>query len=267
MGRLVDWPPGARRLGALAVVAGLAAASSPDWAAAAASPPANKIIAMVHADGCDVEQLKPRMEAASRGLASDPATERVAVNWPYGSASGGPQAGAGRSMFVAAIDVRAKSSAIPILMKQVQTALGPECKVETYALHELEVVAEPRTWPLGDPSPGVKLISLVVKRQGLTLPEFAAYWAGPHAKVALESPIRPYRYVENVVVSASGETPQVDGVGEQNFLDPDYSKKRMATPEGKAAAANVLKDTPNLMDMSKLRMFLAQETILKDGKK
>jgi hypothetical protein len=250
------------------VVAAVAAASSPGRAVAAtASPPANKIIAMVRADGCAVQQLKPRVDAASRALAAASTTDRVAVNWPYGSASGGPQAGVGRSMFVAAIDARAKSASVPRLMKQVQAALGTQCKTEIYALHELEVVAEPRTWPLGQPSPGVKLISLVVKRQGLTLPEFGAYWAGPHAKVALESPIRPYRYVENVVVPAAGDAPLVDGVGEQNFLDPDYSKKRMATPEGKAAAANVLKDTPNLMDMSKLRMFLAQETILKDEKK
>jgi hypothetical protein len=119
------------------------------------------------------------------------------------------------------------------------------------------------SWPLGQPTPGVKLISTVIKREGLSSPGFADYWAGPHVEATKVNQIRPWRYVQNVVVPRDdADAPEIDGIGEESFQDPDFAKKRMATAP--TAALKVLADAKNFMDVAKGRLLLATESVLKD---
>lgn len=74
-----------------------------------------------------------------------------------------------------------------------------------------------RSWPDGVQSPGVRLVSSVHRKAGLSRDEFARYWHTEHAAVALSYTVAVWHYSQNVVVEALGPHSTEDGFAVLHF--------------------------------------------------
>ena len=90
--------------------------------------------------------------------------------------------------------------------------------------------------PLGQRSPGMKMICPVRRREGMSHAEFVDHWLGRHVPLALEHHPGLSRYVTNVVderLSAGGE--EWDGVAELHFANAaDLQRGLFASAEGES---------------------------------
>jgi len=98
-------------------------------------------------------------------------------------------------------------------------------RVEAYRVEEALPVAYERTWPDGEPTPGVSLLTLFRRKRDLDDDTFLRRWHGGHTPLSLE--IHPlWCYVRNVVLHAEGDAEPWDGIVEEHFrrraelLDP-----------------------------------------------
>jgi hypothetical protein len=228
---------------------------------ATALPVAGKAIALVQAANCDVPQLRQKMQTATQELVKDRHTTRVVVDWPADPERNLDLMGR-PSPIAVALELTAAHSALSALAERVQRALGDACSVGVYLVHERRFVVTPRSWPLGQPSPDVKVLNMLVRKQGLSLEDFAATWAGPHAELALSwrkvDGATGGHYVQNLVVERIGrDAPAFDGIGEGE--GPHAASEREREARMKAA-----QHTPEFVDTSKLTMFVTREVILKD---
>ena len=73
------------------------------------------------------------------------------------------------------------------------------------------------TVPLGDRSPGVKIVGLVRRPPAMTHDAFVEHWLGRHVPLALRHHPGLSRYVTNVVVEPLGDAPAWDGIAELHF--------------------------------------------------
>ncbi|MCA9528810.1 MAG: EthD domain-containing protein [Myxococcales bacterium] len=94
---------------------------------------------------------------------------------------------------------------------------GPGVEFFGYAVDESYPVRNERTWPLGERSPGVVLLTLLARHPRFDPAAFVREWHGVHTPKALR--IHPlWSYVRNVVTSpVAGEAPPFDGVVEEHF--------------------------------------------------
>jgi hypothetical protein len=238
----------------------LASAASPLRAHAADPPAADKVIALVQSAGCDMVQLRPRMEAATKALVADRRTTRVVVDWPADAARNLDVLGR-PSPVTAALEVTAAPADLTAVAEGVERSLGGTCKVAAYLVHGRIFVSSPRTWPLGEPTPGTKLFNMLVRKEGLSLADFDQAWGGPHAKLALSwreaGHVTGGHYVQNIVVGQVGDAPRLDGIGEGEGPHPAGDAER-------AARMKAAQQTAAFVDMGKSTMFHAREIILKD---
>jgi uncharacterized protein (TIGR02118 family) len=93
-----------------------------------------------------------------------------------------------------------------------------------------------RTWPDGEPAPGIKMVSLVRRAVGLTPQQFARHWTERHAPLALRHHAGLWNYTQNIVRRAY--TPgggQIDGIAELHFRTrQDFEERFYDSDEGKA---------------------------------
>jgi hypothetical protein len=89
--------------------------------------------------------------------------------------------------------------------------------VSAWLVEETRPADAPRSGPSGSVSPGIRLVSSVYKRPGLDRAEFARYWRGPHAEIALAYTVPVWRYSQNVVVEAWGPEEGEDGFAVLHF--------------------------------------------------
>ena len=91
----------------------------------------------------------------------------------------------------------------------------------------------------------IKRISLLYKKDGMSVEEFRAHWRNVHAPIASRMP-ELRSYVQQDVVTELGllgagmavdELP--DGIAELTYDDEATSKASLASPEGKAAVADL----------------------------
>jgi hypothetical protein len=124
-------------------------------------------------------------------------------------------------------------------------------------------VADGRYWPEGEPTPGVKFLSLVAKPDDLSLDEFRARYAG-HGKVAREHHGGCWRYVQNIVVGPVAEPPgkTIHAVSELWFHSVDDYVERLYTRKPESPAA-VAEDTKGFIDFRNTTSMLVQETVLR----
>jgi hypothetical protein len=243
---------------------GLLCAAGLAWNQAANAEPlpkANKLIVLVQSEGCDLAQLKPRLGASGVALAADRHTSRVIIDWPADAERNLDLMGR-PSPVLAAIEVNAKEPKLRTMAARVRRDLGTGCHVGFYLVSERRLLTLPRTWPLGGASPGSKILNLLVRKEGLTLEQFDAEWAGPHAKLALswreEGDGETGRYAQNLVVGRIGEDgPLLDGIGEGE--GPGMANDRQREARMKAA-----EHSRSFINMQKAAMFNAREVILKD---
>jgi len=92
-----------------------------------------------------------------------------------------------------------------------------------------------REWPDGEASPGIKMIYPVVRKEGITREQFAEHWLHTHVPLVLKYMNGISRYVTNVVERRIGKAPEIDGVVELTFFDPDVlNGPRYNAPEAEA---------------------------------
>lgn len=105
---------------------------------------------------------------------------------------------------------------------------------EAYATTEHVQKAGNTEAPLGQRSPGVKMICPVRRRVGMSHAQFVEHWLGHHVPLALEHHPGLSRYVTNVVderLSANGQ--DWDGVAELHFASAaDLQRGLFASREG-----------------------------------
>lgn len=73
------------------------------------------------------------------------------------------------------------------------------------------------TAPLGTRSPGVKIVGLVRRPDGMTHHAFVEHWLGTHVPLALRHHPGLHKYVTNVVEDRFGDAPAWDGIAELHF--------------------------------------------------
>lgn len=96
-----------------------------------------------------------------------------------------------------------------------------------------------RTWPLGTPSPGVTMISLVQRADGISHAQFVRHWNEHHAPLALRHHVglaEYHQYSARRAFTPSGAW--IDGIAvlsfdsrddfEQRFYDSDEGRARIA---------------------------------------
>lgn len=130
----------------------------------------------------------------------------------------------------------------------------PGARLEAHLVDERVQWDYERTWPDGDPSPGVKRISFLRRLPGLSRAEFGEHWATVHAPLARRHHPTLWRYVQNVVLEdltlgtgdvpggpgepggtgdVPGGTGDVDGVVELSFRSQaDLDERLYDSDEG-----------------------------------
>jgi uncharacterized protein (TIGR02118 family) len=92
-----------------------------------------------------------------------------------------------------------------------------------------------RTWPPGEPSPGIKRISVIQRAAGLERSEFARHWREVHGPLARVHHPAVVRYCQNVIaeplVDTVGDAAEFDGVAELSFWSIDDLSDRMYDSE------------------------------------
>jgi hypothetical protein len=224
-------------------------------------PSANKVMAFVQASDCDLARLRPKLDATAKALVANRRTTRVVLDWPFDEARNVDVMGR-PSPIIAAVEVTAPGAALPTLAGFVQRSIAATCPVDVYFVNERRLMVTRRTWQLGTPSPGSKTFNTQVRKAGLSLAEFNATWAGPHADLALgwrrASGATEGHYVQNLVLTQLGKTPpSIDGVGEGDAAGATTDRARELRMQTAAHAQT-------FADMSKSSAFVAREVILKD---
>ena len=113
-----------------------------------------------------------------------------------------------------------------------------------------------RDWPDGAASPGVKMISLMQRTEGITHAKFVQHWTQNHTPLALKHHIGLWNYRQNVV--RRSYTPggrAVDGIAELHFRTrEDHDTKFFDDDAGRAI---IFEDIPKFMrlDISQTAMM------------
>ena len=153
----------------------------------------------------------------------------------------------------AVVEVQGTGLKLTGRVETFRSDLGEQCVVHAYLVKERVVAAPDPVKGKPMQAGGMKVYMLVSRKPGLSADEFDAHWAGPHARIAMENPVPPSRYVQNVVKSSLFDAPPIDGIGEQVFTDPDYMAKRAAL--GPDVAALGAADAQKFIDMKSIRVF------------
>ncbi|WP_436775153.1 EthD domain-containing protein [Yinghuangia sp. YIM S09857] len=134
-----------------------------------------------------------------------------------------------------------------------------------YLATERRPVRYDRTWPDGEPSPGMRMLSLCRRRAGTTRAEFEAYWAGPHTEVACSFTVPIWNYTQSMVARPlTPDAPELDGVAGLHFRSyADWVARYVGHPEEAARGAA---DGARFMDLGAAETLFAVETVLATGR-
>jgi uncharacterized protein (TIGR02118 family) len=135
-------------------------------------------------------------------------------------------------------------------------------EVFSWSVREVVQKERPRTWPLGQRSPGIKGIYPVVRRSGMTADEFARHWREVHGPLALAHHVGMCAYVQNIVIRPLGAgTPGFDGFSELHF--PSARDLRERFIDSREGGRRIAADVARFVGES-LRLD-ASEYVLRDG--
>ena len=120
-----------------------------------------------------------------------------------------------------------------------------------------------RTWPLGEPSPGIKRVAFLQRIPTISREEFARHWSEIHAPLARRHHPALWRYVQNVLPEPlTPETPPCDGIVELSFKEPaDMLERMYDSPEGREV---IDRDVATFLDVSAGWRIVAVEHVLAD---
>ena len=141
----------------------------------------------------------------------------------------------------------------------------PELPLSAYKVRERQPRASTRDWPLGEATPGVRMVALMVKRDHLTAAEFDAYWRDQHTPKALAQPIQVWNYLQNTVTRCQGAcgdvNVDVDGIALEQFRNAsDPNDRWFKTPWWRIKG---LWSASKFMDLLKTRPQYMTEYVVK----
>ncbi|MBA4179911.1 MAG: hypothetical protein C0506_04910 [Anaerolinea sp.] len=197
-----------------------------------------KVLALVRrAEGMDRAAFGTAYLGFARNVAAAPGVERCIANLvdvPAGEAGLRP---GGEPAFDAVVELWTDGATDPVALLAEPAGLTGECHV--YRVDEKVERDYGRTWPAGERSPGVKSFFLALRHPEMSHDQFAAYWGGQHAPLALKIHVGMWRYTRNVVAEAlTPGAPDWDGMAILHFRTAlDLRERFYDSDEGRAAIA------------------------------
>ena len=129
-----------------------------------------------------------------------------------------------------------------------------------YLVEEVVHRDVPRTVPLGQPSPGVKQISLLRRRPELDATEFRRIYEHEHGPLTLHEHPGLWRYIQNFVVDAvTPDAPPLDAITERHFSSEDDFRTGSYRNDDSRRVLN--EDSARFIDRSNVISVLTRETV------
>lgn len=139
------------------------------------------------------------------------------------------------------------------------TLSGWPFSARVWLVAEFVPMAYQRGWPSGTPSPGVRMVSTIHRRKGMTREAFAAHWCGPHAEIARSYTVPVWHYNQNVVVEAFDPESTEDGFVGMHFQTVEALRARWQDYPDEAARG--AEDAALFMDVERSLSMTAVETV------
>lgn len=138
-------------------------------------------------------------------------------------------------------------------------------QIAGYSVEEAIPVDYEKTWPNGERSPGVKQVTLLRRKPGLSDAEFLHRWHDVHTPLAME--IHPlWRYNRNVIQSAvTANAPNYEGIVELHIREKETLldvMKFFGSPEN---IQRIAADVTQWIDMERIEVYNMSEYVLKSG--
>ena len=191
-------------------------------------------------------------------LAEDPRVGRLVVSLPFDEEATDPAV-------ASAIEAYGDVDALRTVAAELHSSLRPGVRLHAYLVDERLPRRHVQTWPDGKPTPGVRMVALMVRKSGLSRAEFDTYWRDEHTPIALAHSVQVLNYSQNTVIEELTEgSAQIDGIVGEQFASPSYSRERMfghpiQFARGVASAFRFI-------DLGETRNQLMVETVIESGR-
>jgi hypothetical protein len=191
-------------------------------------------------------------------LAADARIERLVVSLPIGAQAADPAVASVVEVYGHDADLRAVAS-------ELEASLGDRLTFNAYLVSENFPRTHEQTWPDGTPTPGVRMIAIMIRHAEMTRAEFEAYWRDTHAPIALAHTVAVLNYSQNTVREnlTDGSDP-IDGIVGEHFASASYSRDRML--KHPIQFFRGVRSGMRFSDLGQARMALMTETVIKSGR-
>jgi uncharacterized protein (TIGR02118 family) len=108
----------------------------------------------------------------------------------------------------------------------------------------------------------IKSIAVSYRKPGMSVEEFRDYWKNVHAPLAKRVIPGMRKYVQNYIIKTPGREDEADGIVEM-WWDDIEAFRHFGTWVQTDAGKELRDDGDNFSDMSKSKMWLAEEYIVK----
>jgi hypothetical protein len=189
------------------------------------------------------------LEACPRRALSEIAAARAGSN----GASSAPTA----STIAAFVELWGPADALRAIV-----ARWPEAP-SAWLVEETRPADAPRTWPSGTPSPGLRMVSSVFRRPGLSRAAFADHWRTRHAAIAMSFSVPIWRYGQNVVIEALRGDGGEDGFAVLHFRTAQDLAARWAEHPDEAERGR--EDAAQFMEQERGWNAIMTETLWETG--
>lgn len=197
--------------------------------------------------------------AVHPGVVDDVMRRLAADTRVTGAASNLPVRPADEVPFHALVEVWSSPRDLDAVVRAAVEAFAP-ATVDAYEVVEHRPVDEPVTARRGQPSPGVRMVSLCRRSTGMGREEFARYWRDAHAPVAMSFTVPIRRYSQNVVVrTVTAGAPDLDGIAWLHFHSEAEMRTRYADHPDEAARGAA--DARRFMDLDGAQAVTMVETV------
>jgi len=190
-------------------------------------------------------------------LAADARVERLVVSLPADEEAAKPAVASAVEVYGEPTDLRA-------LAAELETSLGDSARLNAYLVNERLPRRHEQIWPDGTPSPGVRMMALMVRNSELSREEFDAYWRDTHTPIALSHTVAVLNYSQNTVLeNLTDESDPIDGIVGEQFASPGYSRDRML--KHPVQFVRGILSGRRFIDLGKARTMLMIETVVVSG--
>ena len=140
-----------------------------------------------------------------------------------------------------------------------ETATSWPFPARAWLVAEHVPISYERTWRSGERSPGLRMVSTVHRRVGMTRSAFEDYWRGPHTRIAKSYTVPVWHYSQNVVVEALGSDEGEDGFVGMHFRSAADLRARWQ--DHPIEAARGAEDAARFMAVDRSISITAVETV------